>query len=72
MFNNMFLYIRRNKSGFFPWIFTETKNCYRWFPMISGHRNERLLSMAFEILGLDIFSNQRLTGDDKHVPVDSP
>ena len=48
------------------------KNCYRWFPMISRHGSKRLLSMGFEILGLDILSNQRLTRDDKHVPVDSP
>ena len=46
MFNNMFLYIKRNKSGF-PWIFIEPEN---WFPMISGHGTEKLLSMAFEIL----------------------
>ena len=29
------------------------KNCYRWFPMISGHGTEKLLSMGFEILGLE-------------------
>ena len=46
----MFLYIKRNKSGF-PWIFMEPEN---WFPMISGHGTEKLLSMAFEILGLGI------------------
>lgn len=43
----MFLYIQRNKSGF-PW----TKDCYRWFPLISGHGTKKLLSMAFEIIGL--------------------
>ena len=46
----MFLYIKRNKSGF-PWIFIEPEN---WFPIISGHGTEKLLSMAFEILGLGI------------------
>ena len=46
----MFLYIKRNKSGF-PWIFMEPEN---WFPMISGHGTQKLLSMAFEILGLGI------------------
>jgi len=30
-----------------------TKNSYRWVPMISGHRTEKLFSMGFEILGLD-------------------
>ena len=54
MINNIFLYIRRLNNSGFPWIFMEPKNCYRWFPMISGHRSERLLSMGFEILGLDI------------------
>ena len=48
----MFLYIKRNKSGF-PWDFMEPKNCYWQFPMISGHRTEKLLSMEFEILGLE-------------------
>ena len=43
----MFLYIKTNKSGF-PW----TKNCYRWFPLISGHGTKKLLSMGFEIIGL--------------------
>ena len=32
----------------FPW----TKNCYRWFPLISGHGTKKLLSMGFEIIGL--------------------
>ena len=36
----------------FPWIFTEPKNCYRWFLMISGHGTEKLFSMGIEILGL--------------------
>lgn len=31
-----------------------TKNCYRWFPMISDHGTIKLLSMGFEILGLGI------------------
>ena len=51
----MFLYIKRNKSGF-AWIFLEPKNCYWWFPMISGYGTENLLSMGFEILGLDFWS----------------
>ena len=51
----MFLYIKRNESGF-PWIFLEPKNCYRWFPMISGYGTKNLLSMGFEILGLDLWS----------------
>ena len=42
------------------------------FPWFLGMEAKRLLSMGFEILGLDILSNQRLTRDDKHVPVDSP
>ena len=49
MFNNMFLYIKKNKSGL-PWIFTEPKNCYRLFPMIAWHGTEKLLSKGFEIL----------------------
>ena len=44
---NTFLYIKRNKSRF-PW----TKNCYRWFPLISGYGTKKLLSMGFEIIGL--------------------
>ena len=32
--------------------FKGPKNCYRWFPLISGHGTEKLLSMRFEILGL--------------------
>ena len=28
------------------------KNCYGWFPTISGHRNEKLFFMGIEILGL--------------------
>ena len=36
----------------FPWIFTEPKNCYRWFLMISGHGTEKMFSMGIEILGL--------------------
>ena len=28
------------------------KNCYKWFPMISGHGSERLFSMGIEMLGL--------------------
>ena len=35
MFNNMFLYIRRNKSGF-PWIFTEEKIVTDGFPWFLG------------------------------------
>ena len=31
-----------------------TKNCYKWFPMISGHGTKTLLSMGFEILWLTI------------------
>ena len=31
-----------------------TKNCYKWFPMISGHGTIKLLSMGFEILWLAI------------------
>ena len=31
-----------------------------WFPMISGHGTEKLLSMAFEILGLGITSKVAL------------
>ena len=50
-FNNTFLYIKRNKSRF-PWIFMEQTNCYRWFPMISGQRTQKFLSVGFEILGL--------------------
>ena len=38
----------------FPWIFTEPKNCYLWFPMNSGHRTEKLFSIGIEILGLGI------------------
>ena len=43
---------KRNKSGF-PWILTEPKNCYRWFPKNSGHGTGKLLSMRSEILGLE-------------------
>ena len=37
-----------------PWIFREPKNWYRWFPMIPGHRTEKLLSIGFEVLALDL------------------
>ena len=55
----MFLYIKGNKSGF-PWIFIEPEN---WFPMISGHGTEKLLSMAFEILGA--WDNSKSRPSDK-------
>ena len=38
--------------GGFPWIFTDPKNCYRWFSMIPELGNEKLFSMGIEILGL--------------------
>ena len=28
---------------FCTWIFTEPKNCYRWFPMTSGHRTAKIV-----------------------------
>ena len=49
MFNNKFLYIKQNKSGF-PWIFTELNNCYQWFPIISGHGTKKLLPMGTMIM----------------------
>ena len=52
MFNNMFLYIIRNKSGYLNFNGTKKNDCYRWFPMISGHGTKKLLSIGFEILGL--------------------
>ena len=53
MFNNTFLYIKRTQSAWVP-ILHRTKNCYLWFPMISGHGTENMLSMGFEILELDL------------------
>ena len=39
--------------GWVPMNFHGTiKNCYWWFPMISGHGTEKLFSMGIEILGL--------------------
>ena len=35
-----------------PRWFSWPKNCYRWFPLISGHGTKKLLSMGFEIIGL--------------------
>ena len=32
--------------------FSRNQKCYRRFSMISGHKNEKLFSMEFEILGL--------------------
>ena len=32
--------------------FSRNQKCYGWFSMISGHGNEKLLSMEIEILGL--------------------
>ena len=42
----------KHLGGGLPWIFTEPKNCCRWFPIISGHGTKKLCSMVFEILGL--------------------
>ena len=46
----------------FPWIFMEPKNCYWWFPMISGLGTENLFSMGTEILRL-----AKLVSCDKHL-----
>ena len=32
--------------------FHGTKKLFRWFPIISGQRTQKLLSVGFEILGL--------------------
>ena len=42
----------KHLRGGFPWIFTDPKNCYRWFSMIPELGNEKLFSMGIEILGL--------------------
>ena len=43
----------KHLGGGFPWLFTEPKHSYSWFPMISVHRTKKLFSMGFEILGLE-------------------
>ena len=37
----------------FPWIFTEPKNCYWWFPMNSGHGTVKLPQWEFKSWGLE-------------------
>ena len=48
-----FCTLKELKVHGFPFC-TEPKNCYLWFPMISGHGTENMLSMGFEILELDL------------------
>ena len=48
------IYDLKKLKTFRTWVsvdFHGTKNCYRWFPMIFGHRTEILFSVWFEMCG---------------------
>ena len=45
--------------------FSRNQKCYGWFSMISGHGNEKLLSMEIEILGLGASKKSHMVVQEK-------